>query len=405
MKTLGERIRTLRKQRKLTLETCAGEQMTKGMLSLIENNKANPSMENLNYLAKRLGVDVSELWEQVSGIELRALLDEAEQLYKSENRESYAKAVKLIEPILSNLSRGYESGRLLEIYGRLAFNLKQTDWQDSIEKASAIYDDLNIIPRRASVGIFQALVLFTEHLYEEALERLMKERLEIEGKSGYIDALTKLDLDTYEALMRFAVNDTEVGTQVMNEAIAYSKKELVFYQTGQLYRVAAYRAVIDGDEEKLSYYEQKLIQYGEFAEDEQAVWYTKTIRIHQLNSFHHNYEETLKRLDSLPKFSSEEVFFLNFYHLERGKALYGMERYQEALEHLKQVMISDQLHHPFDLSIFYEKDAYAALCAAELGDLKTAIELITIAENNMEQMPDSPYTQFVKETVKKLHEK
>ncbi|WP_432352878.1 helix-turn-helix domain-containing protein [Sporosarcina sp. A2] len=405
MTTLGDRLRTLRKQRKLTLESCAGEQMTKGMLSLIENNKANPSMENLNYLAKRLDVDVSELLEEISGIELRALLDEAEKLYKSENRECYVKALELIKPIILKLSRGYESGRLLEIYGRLAFDLKRTDWKDSIEKASVIYDDLNIIPRRASVGIFQALVLFTERRYEEALKRLMKERFEIERKSGYIDALTKLDLDTYEALMRFAVNDTEVGTRVMNEAIAYSKKELVFYQTGQLYRVAAYRAVIDGDEEKLSYYEQKLIQYGEFAEDKQAILYTKTIRIHQLNSFHHNYEEALRRLDSLPKFSSEDEFFFNFYNLERGKALYGMARYQEALEHLKQVMISDQLHHPFDLSIFYEKNAYAALCAEELGDLKTAMELITIAEDNMELMPESPYTLFVKESARKLNRK
>ena len=51
MSTLGERIRTLRKQQKMTLEALAGTELTKGMLSLIENNKANPSMESLNYIA------------------------------------------------------------------------------------------------------------------------------------------------------------------------------------------------------------------------------------------------------------------------------------------------------------------------------------------------------------------
>lgn len=386
----------------MTLEACAGEQMTKGMLSLIENNKANPSMENLNYLAKRLEVDVSELWEEVSGSELRTLLDEAEQLYKSENQEDYAKAVEMIEPILSKLSKGYESGRLLEIYGRLAFNLKHTNWQEAVEKASAIYDDLNIIPRRAAVGIFQALVLFTEHRYEESLERLMKERTEVEEKSGYLDPLTKLDLDTYEAILRFAVNDTEEGTKVMNAAIEYSKKELIFYQTGQLYRVAAYRAVIDGDEEMLSYYERKIMQYGEFAEDKHAIWYTKIIRIHQLNSFHHEYEKAVRRLDAIEELPSEEEFFLNFVLLERGKALYGLGHYKEALELLEKVVISDELHHPFDLSIYYEKDAYAALCASELGDLKKAMKFIDIAETNMRLMPQSPYTKFVKETAKTL---
>ena len=36
------------------------------MLSLIENNKANPSMESLNYIAERLNVDVTELLEEIS---------------------------------------------------------------------------------------------------------------------------------------------------------------------------------------------------------------------------------------------------------------------------------------------------------------------------------------------------
>ena len=59
LSTLGERIRTIRKQRKMTLDALAGEQMTKAMMSYIENNKANPSMESLSYIAERLGVKVS----------------------------------------------------------------------------------------------------------------------------------------------------------------------------------------------------------------------------------------------------------------------------------------------------------------------------------------------------------
>ncbi len=39
MESLGSRIRTIRKQKKLTLATLAGEHITKGMLSLIENDK------------------------------------------------------------------------------------------------------------------------------------------------------------------------------------------------------------------------------------------------------------------------------------------------------------------------------------------------------------------------------
>lgn len=402
MRTLGERIRLLRKQQKLTLEACAGEQMTKGMLSLIENNKANPSMENLNYLAKRLEVDVSELWDDISGDELSALLDETENLYKSNEQEKQMKVLELIEPILPKLTKGYESARLLEIYSKIAYHLKRMDWQESADKASAIFHDLNILPRRIAMGVFRAGVLFNEHRYEEARDRLLEERTEIERKSGYIDALTKLDLDVHEVIFRFAVNETEEATQVMEEAIAYSKENLIFYQSGQLYRLAAYQAVIDGDEEKLSYYEQKILEYGKFAEDRHAPWFVEIMRIHQLNSFRQDYKGALKRLYAMPEIPSGEDFFYSFTLLERGKALYGVGQFEEALTLLEKVVISEELHHPFDLSIYYEKDAYAALCAAELGDVQRANELATLAEYNMKQMPESSYSQFVEETVKSI---
>ena len=402
MNTLGERIRSLRKQRKLTLEACAGEQMTKGMLSLIENNKANPSIENLNYLAKRLEVELTELWEDISGETLKALLDKAETLYKTEGEANYAKAIALIEPLLSKLTKGYEAARLLEIYSRLSFNLNHKDWEVFAEKASAIYDELNILPRQAAVGIFRALVLFIQHHYDEALDRLLQERKKVEEKSGYIDPLTKLDLDTYEVLFRFAVNDTEEATRVLNETIAYSKKELIFYQTGQLYRIAAYRAVIDGDEEMLAYYERKILEYGKFAEDRETIFFIELMRIHQLNSFKHQYEKALEKLDTMQKLPEENAFFINSARLERGKALYGLGRYEEALNLLEQVVISEHLHHPFDLSIYYEKDAYAALCAVKLGDLATAMNLVEVAVANISLMTETPYKQFVLQTAKDI---
>ncbi|WP_040285867.1 helix-turn-helix domain-containing protein [Sporosarcina koreensis] len=402
MTTLGERIRTLRKERKLTLEACAGEQMTKGMLSLIENNKANPSMDSLNYLAGRLEVEVSELLEELSGSELRELLDQTEQLYKSEDSAAYDEAVNLIEPLVPKLKRGYEAARLLEIYGRLQFHLKRPDWQPAVEMASELYGELNILPRRAAVGIFKALVLFTEHHYEKALACLMEEKGEVTSGSGYIDPLTHLDFYTYEVLMRFAVNDTETATTLLKEAIAYSKEHRIFYQIGQLYRVAAYKAVIDGDEVTLDYYERKILQYGEFAEDEHAIWYTKLMRIHQLNSMRGDSEGALRKLDELPEPIPEVDFFRNFFLLERGKALYGTGKYREALRLLEKVVIAEEIHHPFDLSIYYEKDAYAALCAEQIGDLAYARDLARIAKKNMAQLPDSPYAHFVEETAGRL---
>ena len=124
IETLGERIRKLRKQKKLTLEVLAGKELTKGMLSLIENNKANPSMESLTYIAERLKVEVTELLEEVSSLELREVLEEAEKLYNTDFdqlTDEYNRLITLVEPYIDKLTQGYESARLLEMYSRCLY--------------------------------------------------------------------------------------------------------------------------------------------------------------------------------------------------------------------------------------------------------------------------------------------
>ncbi len=77
------------------------------MLSLIENNKANPSMESLSYIAERLGVEVSELLEEVSTQELREVLEKAEKLYHTEFDEltdEYDQLITLVEPYVEKLN-------------------------------------------------------------------------------------------------------------------------------------------------------------------------------------------------------------------------------------------------------------------------------------------------------------
>lgn len=59
--SIGERIRRMRKARGLTLESLAGEQFTKGYLSLIERGKTPPSFRVIAFIAERLGCSPSDL--------------------------------------------------------------------------------------------------------------------------------------------------------------------------------------------------------------------------------------------------------------------------------------------------------------------------------------------------------
>ena len=56
--------------------------------------------------------------------------------------------------------------------------------------------------------------------------------------------------------------------------------------------------------------------------------------------------------------------------LEKGKALYGLGQFKDALTLLSKFEVPDYLHHPYDLSMGYEVHAYRAKCYAKLGDEK-----------------------------------
>ncbi len=59
--TLGEKIRTLRKEKKLTQAQLAGKKITRNMVCEIERGDAVPSFQTLLYLAEELGVPAAYL--------------------------------------------------------------------------------------------------------------------------------------------------------------------------------------------------------------------------------------------------------------------------------------------------------------------------------------------------------
>ena len=63
---LGEKIRQARQEAGLSQRQLCGEEITRNMLSLIENGSAKPSMKTLRYLAGRLGKSVSFFLEETA---------------------------------------------------------------------------------------------------------------------------------------------------------------------------------------------------------------------------------------------------------------------------------------------------------------------------------------------------
>lgn len=399
LSTLGERIRAIRKQRKMTLDALAGDQMTKAMMSYIENNKANPSMESLSYIAERLGVKVSELMEEINPQEVREVLKAVEKIYTGETEDKYKKIIDAVRPYIESLDQGYEAARLLELYGRALYYEKMDNWIEVIDKATALYDQLNLSSRLAAIGIFKSIVKFTKREYEDSLAILLEERSKIEKRNGLIEPLIRLDFDYWTSLLHFAVGNSEEAVRIMNEGIEFSKSQQIFYRIAHLYQLAIVNAMMNKDISAISYYENKILQYGVFAEDRDAIPFINFVKIHYLTSYEKSFREALELIkEHHNEYGFDESNTSYSFMGEKGKALYGLGRYEEALACLKEVKIPHYAHHPFDLSILYEKDAYAALSHMALGNKAEAKHLIEIAVENISAMPSSPYKDFIMKT-------
>lgn len=404
MATLGERIKQIRKQQGLTLQALAGEELSKGMLSLIENNKANPSMESLSYIAERLGIERNELLQEMPTAELRALLDEIEEKRRNvsgtsdEMMSGYKEIAERIHPYVEKLPFRYESARLLEIYSRCCYQTKRYEWKPAFDRAEEIYEQLHLINSVADLHMFRALMKFTDHKYAEALASLQASRKTIEEQTGVLDPLKKLDFDYYESILYSATGDQTNARRMMEEAIDYSRKQQIFYQINALYRLAGFEALLAGDLERKDYYVGKLKLFAEFSDDPEINAYANAIEIHYLNSFTHEYEKADRLLEETRNLLDEE----DFYFLEKGKALFGMGRIEEALDCFKQHRMNSFIHHPYDLSMHYEKEAYMALIYEKMGNHEQAKVYAQQAKELIEPMPDLPYKQFILKTYRKI---
>lgn len=92
---LGEKLRQARIEAGLSQRQLCGEEITRNMLSLIENGSAKPSMKTLQYLASRLGKSVSYFLEETAVLSPnQEIMVSARQLYDS---GKFAEADRLLE--------------------------------------------------------------------------------------------------------------------------------------------------------------------------------------------------------------------------------------------------------------------------------------------------------------------
>ena len=92
---LSEKLRQARVEAGLSQRQLCGEEITRNMLSLIENGSAKPSMKTLQYLAGRLGKSISYFLEETAVLSPnQEVMTAVRQLYDSGKFSQAAKALE-----------------------------------------------------------------------------------------------------------------------------------------------------------------------------------------------------------------------------------------------------------------------------------------------------------------------
>lgn len=220
MNILGERIKKLRKQKKLTQTEVVGERLTKGMLSLIENGKAQPSMESLRFIANQLNVDVDFLIDDGTLTMLRNLYTTIEEdverrklIRDPEELQSLTiKIIEKIEPYLSEIQgTNYEQIRLREVYFLMNRTINKAKSLDEYWKFIDQYEEIHAYSQMLRCYFYLCQAAIEQRNYNETLAILKQGEKRIEPYELMMDPMVILDLYYNLTISYSAVDNTRMS--------------------------------------------------------------------------------------------------------------------------------------------------------------------------------------------------
>jgi transcriptional regulator with XRE-family HTH domain len=411
---LGERIKRLRKERKMTLADVAGDRLTKGMLSLIENGKANPSMESLQYIASQLNINTSELMQSEDSSTIRELLLIAENLYK-ESGETFSlerieeikkEFMNHLQPFFENRSvtgSSFEEVRLYDIYlkGKYAFN-KEYNVEET-KRLAKYYEDLHAFTRVLSIYSFMCTYEFRKLNYHEALSILLEGERKLNEYDHLIDTLEKLDYYYSLTVVYAATNDNEKTEHYLNLAMELSKKKKIFYRYNDFHRFLYYVNLQRCDIPKMDYYIRKMTNFVQLMEDPLESIMVDIIKLTYYNVVEKDYEKVINFTFNDEEYPQDlQKAAQNFINSERAYAYYHLNDIENAIEMVKDIKIPEENAHPIDLAFLYQGFAVRALCQYEMGQAEEAKMDILYAYNGVKTFSDSIQRDFIVNGYEKI---
>lgn len=410
-KTIGEKIKELRKELKMTQSELAEPEMTKSMLSHIENGTANPSMKNLQHIALKLNkplyyfLDEFESGDKNSKAESILPLDEIIKVLNKIDilikEKEYANAKKELNTLLSSYNfndKGKIYADILSRLGACHIELKEFDEGERyINQCCEIYisNMLYIEATRAYMKLLKKPL--GSYNYKEAL-KLLDRAKELYSKSSSQDVFLEIELLVKEPPITVAQGDFDKTIAVCQKAIALSNENNLYYLTDLCYRNIAVAYLLQDDLNKFVENIEKAKKYVEFTNNKYVL-----ARIYQSYAIYANrISKPLEALNYLKFYEDNTDERAFYYYLELSRAKYLLGKYEEAIEALDKINYKENIVYLIDCIYILNGKVLKGLILNKLKRYDEAIISIEEAIKEIKPYTEVEYKGFVRYAYKEL---
>ena len=404
--TLGERIKELRKEQGLTLVNLAGSKITKGMLSLIENNKSNPSIDTLEYLAEKLGVTVSYLTQEGDSEWTKEVLE------RSELYNAFDFPTELIkEEILPNMDKIAQSNDGMVVYHLIRVYYRYTGQKEKAEEITDLiekfYKSIGLEHLAVTDKMNNAVSMLYERDYKNAYETIKQLEDEVEKFKDYDNNIYLNYLFWRSSFAADFDREDFLKYGELHIQESYKMENFKYYYLQNLILGLYYSH--NEEWEKAEEYQENIKKYLLFNQSDKyrfevldrnrpiSVFYL----LNQPDNIIEMIEEFLKGMTEMvegdyvseePKLHQEYIKqYLPVFDMELA---YFKEDYNYVLENFSYKMYErPQAQHPLDRILFAVRSLVYPLSLFETGKVEEAREAYNVIEETVADIKDSIYAK------------
>lgn len=404
--TLGERIKALRKEQRLTLVDLAGSKITKGMLSLIENNKSKPSMDTLEYLAEELGVTVSYLTQEGDSEWTKEVLE------RSELYNAFDFPTELIkEEILPNMDKIAQSNDGMVVYHLIRVYYRYTGQKEKAEEITDLiekfYKSIGLEHLAVTDKMNNAVSMLYERDYKNAYETIKQLEDEVEKFKDYDNNIYLNYLFWRSSFAADFDREDFLKYGELHIQESYKMENFKYYYLQNLILGLYYSH--NEEWEKAEEYQENIRKYLLFNQSDKyrfevldrnrpiSVFYL----LNQPDNIIEMIEEFLKGMTEMvegdyvseePKLHQEYIKqYLPVFDMELA---YFKEDYNYVLENFSYKMYErPQAQHPLDRILFAVRSLVYPLSLFETGKVEEAREAYNVIEETVADIKDSIYAK------------